>query len=105
MYQARKLMCSEITGLAEAQPCGETLHIGGRWSVNLAMIREKSKHLGWSLAEVSAATDTEVLGIDRISGFISRPSGDGKIETGDRLLFYGTAESMRSSFVDSPNRG
>lgn len=91
--------------MIEAPPFEEILHIGGRWSVNLAMIRETSKHVGWSLAEMAAATDMEVLGIDRMGGFISRPGRDEKIEVGDRLLVYGTAESMRGFFVDSPNRG
>ncbi|MBN2099363.1 MAG: hypothetical protein JW753_07175 [Dehalococcoidia bacterium] len=91
--------------MVEAPPFEEILHIGGRWSVNLAMIRADSKHVGRSLAEVSAATDIEVLGIDKVSGFVSRPGGDEKIEIGDRLLIYGTAESMRDLFMDSANRG
>jgi MFS family permease len=91
--------------MVEAPPFEEILHIGGRWSVNLAMIRADSKHVGRSLSEVSAAMDIEVLGIDKVSGFISRPGGDEKIEIGDRLLVYGTAESLTSLFMDSPNRG
>ena len=83
----------------EAPPYEEILHIGGRWSVNLVTIRGDSKHIGASLAEVTAmARDVNILAIDRVSGFVPNPCGDEKmkIEIGDRILVYGSEESMRS---------
>jgi MFS family permease len=81
----------------EAPPYEEILHIGGKWSVNLVIIRKDSRHIGASMAEVVATVDNvDILGIDRIGGFISRPRTHEKIEIGDRILIYGSEESIRS---------
>jgi hypothetical protein len=81
----------------EAPLCEEILHIGGKLSVNLVTIRKDSKHIGVSLGEVAAiAENIDILGIDRISGFVSKPRTHEKIEIGDRILVYGSEESMKS---------
>jgi MFS family permease len=95
LERLRKPLMKRIT--IEAPPYEELLHIGGRWSVNLVTIRKDSKYVGASLAEVASTVDrVHILGIDRISGFVSSPGSDQKIETGDRILVYGSEESMKS---------
>ena len=79
----------------EAPPFEEILHIGGEWGINLATIGKDSRYIGASVADITAAADVEVLGIDRVDVFISRPEGDVRIEGMDRLLVFGTSQSMK----------
>ena len=79
----------------EAPPFEEILHIGGEWGINLATIGKDSRYVGASVADITAAADVEVLGIDRVDVFISRPEGDVRIEGMDRLLVFGTSQSMK----------
>ena len=78
----------------EAPPFEEIMHIGGQWGVNLVTISQDSKYVGASVADITAAADVEVLGIDRVDSFVSRPDGDVKIGARDRLLTFGTTKSM-----------
>jgi len=79
----------------EAPPFEEIMHIGGEWGVNLVTIGKDSRYSGASVDDVTAAADVEVLGIDRVNEFISRPEGDETIKGSDRLLVLGTTQSMK----------
>jgi hypothetical protein len=79
----------------EAPPFEEILHIGGEWGVNLVTISKDSRYAGASVADITAAADVEVLGIDRADAFVSRPDGDVEIKGRDRLLVFGTTQSMK----------
>ncbi len=79
----------------EAPPFEEIMHIGGEWGVNLVTIGKDSKYSGASVADITTAADVEVLGIDRVDVFISRPEGDETIIGRDRLLVFGTTQSMK----------
>ncbi len=79
----------------EAPPFEEILHIGGEWGVNLVTIPKDSRYVGAPVADITAAADVEVLGIDRADAFISRPDGDVEIKGMDRLLVFGTTQSMK----------
>jgi len=81
--------------LREAPAVEEVYLIGKDWGVNLVMIKENSKNIGRSLADVMAEGDVEVLAIDRADDFLPRPDTKERILEGDRLLVYASVKSVR----------
>jgi MFS family permease len=81
--------------LREAPAVEEVYHIGKDWGINLVMIKEKSKNIGRSLADVMAEEDIEVLAVDRADEFLPRPVTKETILEGDRLLVYASGKSVR----------
>jgi len=78
----------------EAPAIEEILHVEKNWGVHFVMIKEKSKNIGLSLADITATGDVEILAIDRADAFIARPDSAEKLMEGDRLLAYGDIKSM-----------
>jgi MFS family permease len=81
--------------LREAPAVEEVFSIGKDWGVNLVMIKEKSKNIGRSLADVMAEEDIEILAVDRADAFLPRPDTKETILEGDRLLVYASGKSIR----------
>jgi len=88
----RKPLMNRI--LREAPVTEEVFRIGKDWGVHLVMIKEKSKNIGLSLADVIAEGDIEILAIDRAGVSLTQPDRGEKIEEGDRLLIYGNRKSV-----------
>jgi hypothetical protein len=84
----------------DAPPFEEIMHIGGQWGINLVTIAKGSKYVGASVADITAAVDVEVLGLDRLDSFVSKPEGDVEIHERDRLLVFGTTQSMKKLLGD-----
>ena len=81
--------------LREAPAVEEVFNVGKDWGVNLVMIKEKSKNIGRSLADVMAEEDLEILAVDRADEFLPRPDRKEKILEGDRLLVYASGKAVR----------
>ncbi len=81
--------------LREAPAVEEVFNVGKDWGVNLVMIKEKSKNIGRSLADVMAEEDVEILAVDRADEFLPRPDRKERILEGDRLLVYASGKSVR----------
>jgi len=88
----RKPLMNRI--LREAPATEEVFRMGKDWGVHLVMIKEKSKNIGLSLADVIAEGDIEILAIDRAGVSLSQPDRGEKIAEGDRLLIYGSRKSV-----------
>jgi len=88
----RKPLMNRI--LKEAPATEEVFHIGKDWGVHLVMIKEKSKNIDLTLADITAEGDIEILAIDRAGASIPRPDRGEKIAAGDRLLVYGSRKSV-----------
>jgi MFS family permease len=78
----------------EAPAIEEILHVEKNWGVHFVMIKEKSKNIGLSLADITAKGDVEILAIDRPDAFLAKPDSAEKLMEGDRLLAYGRDESV-----------
>jgi len=83
----------------EAPAIEEILHVEKNWGVHFVMIKEKSKNIGLSLADITAKGDVEILAIDRPDAFLARPDSAEKLMEGDRLLAYGNIKSMERLLV------
>jgi hypothetical protein len=83
----------------EAPAIEEILHVEKNWGVHFVMIKEKSKNIGLSLADIIAKGDVEILAIDRPDAFLARPDSAEKLMEGDRLLAYGNIKSMERLLV------
>jgi len=81
--------------LREAPAVEEVFNVGKDWGINLVMIKEKSKNIGRSLADVMAEEDIEVLAVDRTGELLPRPDRKETILEGDRLLVYASGQSVR----------
>jgi hypothetical protein len=65
------------------------------WVISLVMIKESSKSIGLSVADINAEGDIEILGIDRADTYLTKPKRKEKIMEGDRLLIYANRKSMK----------
>ena len=65
------------------------------WVISLVMIKESSKSIGLSVADITAEEDIEVLAIDRAGTYLTKPNWDEKIAEGDRLLVYANRKSVK----------
>ena len=81
--------------LAEAPAMEEIFHAGRDWGISLLMIREKSKVIDMTLADVKAQDNIVVLAIDREDAFIHEPDLQEQIKIGDRLVVYGSINSVK----------
>jgi len=59
------------------------------------MIKESSKGIGLSVADITEEWDTEVPGINRAGAYLIRPDGEEKIVEGDRFLVYANRKSVK----------
>jgi Trk K+ transport system NAD-binding subunit len=59
------------------------------------VIREKTKNVGSSVADVHAEGDIEILAIDRADAYLLRPDREERIMEGDRLLVYADRKSLK----------
>ena len=70
----------------------EIFHLGKDWGVNLVTIRGESKIIGLSLADIAAKGDIEIL---------AKPGSEEKVMERDRLLVYGSRQSVKRLLEDS----
>jgi hypothetical protein len=73
----------------------EIFHMEKGWAISLVSIKEKSKNIGLSVADVSAEGDIEILAIDRVDTYLTKPNREEKIMEGDRLLLYADRKSLK----------
>lgn len=77
-------------------PLVDEIYLAKRdWSISLVTVKESSKSIGLSLADVTAKGDMLILAIDRVSTTLSMPDSTEQIIEGDRLLVYGNKQSIR----------
>jgi hypothetical protein len=81
--------------LREAPAVEEIFRAEKDWVISLVMIKESSKSIGLSVADIRAEGDIEILGIDRADTYLTRPNWDEKIAEGDRLLIYSNRKAVR----------
>jgi hypothetical protein len=65
------------------------------WAVSVVTIKDGSRNIGLSVADVGAEGDIEILGIDRADTYLNKPNWDEKIAVGDRLLVYSDRKAVR----------
>jgi hypothetical protein len=73
----------------------EIFHVEKDWAISLVMIKGSSKSIGQSVADITAEGDIEILSIDRIDTYLTRPDREEKIVEGDRLLVYANRKSVK----------
>jgi len=81
--------------LREAPAVEEIFHVEKDWAISLVMIKGSSKSIGQSVADITAEGDIEILSIDRVGTYLTRPNWDEKIVEGDRLLVYANRKSVK----------
>jgi hypothetical protein len=81
--------------LREAPVSEEIFHVEKDWAISLVVIKGSSKSIGQSVADITAEGDIEILGIDRIDTYLTRPDREEKIVEGDRLLVYANRKSLK----------
>jgi hypothetical protein len=81
--------------IREAPAVEEIFHTGKDWGISLVVIREKTKNVGSSVADVHAEGDIEILAIDRADAYLLRPDREERIMEGDRLLVYADRKSLK----------
>jgi hypothetical protein len=65
------------------------------WSVSLVTVKKGSKNIDSTISSVGSKGELEILAIDRPDVSITRPSGEEKIQEGDRLLVYGSGAAVK----------
>lgn len=73
----------------------EIFHVEKDWAISLVLIRERSKSIGLSVADIAAEGDIEILGINRAGTYLTRPNREEEIGEGDRLLVYANRKSVK----------
>jgi hypothetical protein len=73
----------------------EIFHVERDWGISLVAMREDSKSIGLSLADVATEGDIEILGINRGGTYLTRPDKEEKIAVGDRLLVYANRRAVK----------
>jgi hypothetical protein len=81
--------------LREAPAVEEIFRAEKDWVISLVMIKESSKSIGLSVADIRAEGDIEILGIDRADTYLTRPNWDERIAEGDRLLVYANRKAVK----------
>jgi Trk K+ transport system NAD-binding subunit len=81
--------------LREAPAVEEIFHAEKNWAVSLIIVKQGSKNIGSSVAQVGAEGDIEILGIDRADTYLTRPNWDERIAEGDRLLVYADRKAVK----------
>jgi hypothetical protein len=69
--------------------------VGKGWSISLVTVKKGSKTIDLAIAEAFAGEDIEVLAMDREGTSINKPSGEEKMQEGDRLLVYGSGAAVK----------
>jgi hypothetical protein len=81
--------------IREAPAVEEIFHVEKDWAISLVLIKEKSRGIGLSVADIATEGEIEVLGIDRVGTYLTRPNREEKIAKGDRLLVYANRKSVK----------
>jgi hypothetical protein len=88
----RSVMSRVLRG---APPVEEIYRPERDWAVSVVTVKEGSRNIGLSVADVGAEGDIEILGIDRADTYLNKPNWDEKIVVGDRLLVYSDRKAVR----------
>lgn len=87
---------SIMSRILRAAPTVEEIYRPERdWAVSVVVVKEKSKNIGLSVADIGEEADIEILGIDRGDTYLNKPNWDEKIAAGDRLLVYADRKAVR----------
>jgi hypothetical protein len=81
--------------LREAPAVEEIFHLEKDWAISLVTIKESSKNIGLSMADITTEKDIEILSIDRAGTYLTKPDLEEKIMEGDRLLVYANRKSVK----------
>jgi hypothetical protein len=73
----------------------EVFHVERDWAISLVAMKESSKSIGLSVADIIAEGDIEILGINRAGTYLVRPGMEDKIAQGDRLLVYANRRAVK----------
>jgi len=73
----------------------EIFHVEKDWAISLVTIKESSKNIGLSVADITTEKDIEILSIDRAGTYLTKPDLEEKIMEGDRLLVYANRKSVK----------
>jgi uncharacterized protein with PhoU and TrkA domain len=65
------------------------------WAVSLVAVKEGSRSIGMSAADITAEGDVEILGINRAGTYLVRPDVEEKVAQGDRLLVYANRKAAK----------
>jgi hypothetical protein len=65
------------------------------WAISLATMKESSRGVGLSVADINAEGDIEVLGINRAGSYVVRPGPEEMVAQGDRLLVYANRRATK----------
>ena len=68
------------------------------WGISLVTIKRGSKSAGLSVADMTAAGDLEILGIDRADTYLNRPDKEEEIMVEDQLLLYANKKAVKRVF-------
>jgi hypothetical protein len=81
--------------LRAAPTAEEIFHVEKDWAISLVLIKGSSNSIGQSVADITAAGDMEILGINRAGTYLVRPDSEERIVGGDRLLIYANRKAVR----------
>jgi len=81
--------------IREAPAIDEIYLIGRYWCISLVTVKESSKFIDLSLAEIMMEKDIQILEIDRAGSSLTTPDIEEKVMEGDRLLVYGNRQEIR----------
>ncbi len=81
--------------LRQAPAVEEIFHVEKDWAINLITMKEDSKRVSLTVADIMSEGDIDILGIHRAGIYLTRPNWDEKIMNGDRLLVYGNRKSVK----------
>ncbi|MFC2009491.1 TrkA C-terminal domain-containing protein [Chloroflexota bacterium] len=96
MYLFRKPL---MTLIMREAPVIDEIYLAKRdWGISLVMVKEFSKNIGLSLADVTRKENIVILAIDRVGTTLEMPTSIEKIMEGDRLLVYGNKQSIKQIF-------
>ena len=73
----------------------EVFHVERDWAISLVAMKESSKSIGLSVADIIAEGDIEILGINRAGTYLVRPGVEDKIAQEDRLLVYANRRAVK----------
>jgi hypothetical protein len=73
----------------------EIFHVEKDWAISLVTMKESSKSIGLSVADITAEEDVEILGINRAGSYLVRPGMEEKVAQGDRLLVYASRKAVK----------
>ena len=79
----------------EAPDMEEVFHLGSKYGIYPTMVKSRSKYVGLPISQANSIANLHILSIDRANTFITKPDTEERILSGDRLLVYGSEDSVK----------